>query len=607
MFWIFNFNSRYYFAARSETGRRLAAKPELSRRPRGEIGAVVPKQAEGVQEEEAAVRDGEGPELKVVPGSISLQIPGASGIVRVGTQTGVAGLTLGDRSTRRRVERSKDEDDTANPDQESTLSKAVAEGTMESVYKKVNGVEIYKFLQQLFKDNPDLAKLLGVVIRGRNGVPSYPQLRPFVEEALRVLVINQQVLVGLSEKVLNDLLLKQVLSSLKERVLNSLVDAELDSAVAEKLDFVLAEELDAVKPAVAGHKEGVEGLTTAIEILKKELGTETKDYVRHPVGVAILLLVLMISINSSFWTSVAYAQESAPEIPQPPQPTAGGGGQGTSTPEATPTERVPDTPAPVTPTTGGGEQGTPTPEATPTPQPSPTPEATPYRTPTIEVTAVTVGPTAVTVTAIVTATPTERVPDTPAPVTPTTGGGEQGTPTPRATETPPPATITMIIPSPTATPPGETPTTPPPATATPPGETPTTPPATATPPTETPTPPPTDVPPPQPPTETPRKPDRPPATPTPTPPPTETPPPTIVLIETPEGKIEFEIPSTATPVLFDKPKKIESSNTSGALAGPERGNSQLEPLVGVAMAAAVSLVISVGIVALRRRREPKKQ
>ena len=53
MFWIFNFNSRYYFAARPETGRRLAAKPELSRRPRGEIGAVVPKQAEG-----AAVSDG---------------------------------------------------------------------------------------------------------------------------------------------------------------------------------------------------------------------------------------------------------------------------------------------------------------------------------------------------------------------------------------------------------------------------------------------------------------------------------------------------------------------------------------------------------------------
>ena len=581
MFWIFNFNSRYYFAARSETGRRLAAKPELSRRPRGEIGAVVPKQAEGVQEEEAAVRDGEGPELKVVPGSISLQIPGASGIVRVGTQTGVAGLTLGDRSTRRRVERSKDEDDTANPDQESTLSKAVAEGTMESVYKKVNGVEIYKFLQQLFKDNPDLAKLLGVVIRGRNGVPSYPQLRPFVEEALRVLVINQQVLVGLSEKVLNDLLLKQVLSSLKERVLNSLVDAELDSAVAEKLDFVLAEELDAVKPAVAGHKEGVEGLTTAIEILKKELGTETKGYVRHPVGVAILLLVLMISINSSFWTSVAYAQESAPEIPQPPQPTAGGGGQGTSTPEATPTERVPDTPAPVTPTTGGGEQGTPTPEATATPQPSPTPEATPTRTPTIEVTAVTVSPTHVTVTATV------QVPETVAPVTPEPGGGGQGTPTPRAraTETPPPtATITIIIPSPTATPPGETPTTPP---------------ATATPPTETPTPPPTDVPPPQPPTETPRKPDRPPATPTPTPTPTETPPPAIVIIQTPTETIEFEIPSTATAVLLRRPTVLPG-DTSGALVGPERGNSQLTPWEFVIISGVISLLIGMGILAYRQ-------
>jgi len=612
MFWIFNFNSRYYFAARSETGRRLAAKPELSRRPRGEIGAVVPKQAEGVQEEEAAVRDGEGPELKVVPGSISLQIPGASGIVRVGTQTGVAGLTLGDRSTRRRVERSKDEDDTANPDQESTLSKAVAEGTMESVYKKVNGVEIYKFLQQLFKDNPDLAKLLGVVIRGRNGVPSYPQLRPFVEEALRVLVINQQVLVGLSEKVLNDLLLKQVLSSLKERVLNSLVDAELDSAVAEKLDFVLAEELDAVKPAVAGHKEGVEGLTTAIEILKKELGTETKGYVRHPVGVAILLLVLMISINSSFWTSVAYAQESAPEIPQPPQPTAGGGGQGTSTPEATPTERVPDTPAPVTPTTGGGEQGTPTPEATPTPQPSPTPEATPYRTPTIEVTAVTVGPTAVTVTAIVTATPTERVPDTPAPVTPTTGGGEQGTPTPRAraTETPPPtATITIIIPSPTATPPGETPTTPP-ATATPPTETPTPPPTDVPPPqppTETPTPPPTDVPPPQPPTETPRKPDRPPATPTPTPTPTETPPPAIVIIQTPTETIEFEIPSTATAVLLRRPTVLPG-DTSGALVGPERGwSSQMADLLELVPLALLVAASILGVAAGFANYRSKKQ
>ena len=628
MFCVFNFNSKYYFVPSPEAGGRHS----------DEVDLVVTEQAQGVQEKGATVPDGEGPELEVVPGSISLQIPGASGLdIRVGTQTGVAGLTLGDRSTRRRVERSKDEDDTANPDQESTLSKAVAEGTMESVYKKVNGVEIYKFLQQLFKDNPDLAKLLGVVIRGRNGVPSYPQLRPFVEEALRVLVINQQVLVGLSEKVLNDLLLKQVLSSLKERVLNSLVDAELDSAVAEKLDFVLAEELDAVKPAVAGHKEGVEGLTTAIEILKKELGTETKGYVRHPVGVAILLLVLMISINSSFWTSVAYAQESAPEIPQPPQPTAGGGGQGTSTPEATPTERVPDTPAPVTPTTGGGEQGTPTPEATPTPQPSPTPEATPYRTPTIEVTAVTVGPTAVTVTAIVTATPTERVPDTPAPVTPTTGGGEQGTPTPRAraTETPPPATITMIIPSPTATPPGETPTTPP-ATATPPTE---------TPPTETPTPPPTDVPPPRPPTETPEQPPtatpeqpptatntpaatqtpvvtiippppRPPIetpeqppTATPEQPPTETPIPTpTVIIQTPTGEtIEFKIPPTATAALFRQPR-VEHADTSGAVPDSERGwSSQMADLLELVPLALLVAASILGVAAGFANYRSKKQ
>ena len=566
MFWIFNFNSRYYFAARSETGRRLAAKPELSRRPRGEIGAVVPKQAEGVQEEEAAVRDGEGPELKVVPGSISLQIPGASGIVRVGTQTGVAGLTLGDRSTRRRVERSKDEDDTANPDQESTLSKAVAEGTMESVYKKVNGVEIYKFLQQLFKDNPDLAKLLGVVIRGRNGVPSYPQLRPFVEEALRVLVINQQVLVGLSEKVLNDLLLKQVLSSLKERVLNSLVDAELDSAVAEKLDFVLAEELDAVKPAVAGHKEGVTELKTATEKLREGLGTETMGYVRYRLYAAILALVILINFLP-FWTSVARAQE----LPTPAAVTPGIGGSGQGNPNETSGQPLLPTVAPVTPEPGGSGQE----NSNETPEPQKTPE------PTIQVTAVTVSPTVVTVTA----TATIPLPPTAAPVTPSPGGGEQGTPTPESTPTPTPtqtAVVTIIIPTATATPEQ-------PPTAT------NTPAATQTPVVTI------IPPPPRPPIETPEQ----PPTATPEQPPTETPIPTpTVIIQTPTGEtIEFKIPPTATAALFRQPR-VEHADTSGAVPDSERAwSSQVVDLLELAPFA---LLIATSILGFAYYRSKKQ-
>ena len=579
MFCVFNFNSKYYFAPSPEAGGRSsgAVDADLTERVEG-------SRVEGARVEGVAVPGGEGPELEVVPGSISLQIPGASGLnMRVATQIDEAGLILEDESTGSSAEGS--EANTTNPDQESALSRKVAEGTMELLSEIVNSGKIYEFLQQLFKHIPKLVEWLGITIRGRKGIPTYEQLRDLVEEAQRGLEINREALVKSLERMIHDLAFnlsfEGVLRSLNERERNSVVDAEQNSVVAAELDSMAA--------AIEGHKEGVEGLTNAIEILKKELGTETKGYVRHPVGVAILLLALMISINSYFWThSVAYAQEQVPSTLAPVTPTTDGGEQEDQTP--TPTEPVPPTLAPVTPTTDGGGQGTPTPRT------SPTPEATPYRTPTIEVTAVTVSPTAVTVTAIVTATPTEPVPPTLAPVTPTTDGGEQGTPTPRAraTETPPP----------TATPRQETPTNTP---TPPPTETPTatitiiiptaTPPATATPPTETPTPPPTDVPPPQPPTETPEQ------------PPTETPPPTaIVLIETPEGKIEFEIPSTATPVLFDKPKKIGSSNTSGALAGPERGNSQLEPLVGVAMAAAVSLVISVGIVALRRRRrEPKKQ
>ena len=607
MFCVFNFNSKYYFAPSPEAGGRSSGAVDADVTERVEGAQAEGSRVEGARVEGVAVPGGEGPELEVVPGSISLQIPGASGLnMRVATQIDEAGLILEDESTGSSAEGS--EANTTNPDQESALSRKVAEGTMELLSEIVNSGKIYEFLQQLFKHIPKLVEWLGITIRGRKGIPTYEQLRDLVEEAQRGLEINREALVKSLERMIHDLAFnlsfEGVLRSLNERERNSVVDAEQNSVVAAELDSMAA--------AIEGHKEGVEGLTNAIEILKKELGTETKGYVRHPVGVAILLLVLMISINSSFWTSVAYAQESAPEIPQPPQPTAGGGGQGTSTPEATPTERVPDTPAPVTPTTGGGEQGTPTPEATPTPQPSPTPEATPYRTPTIEVTAVTVGPTAVTVTAIVTATPTERVPDTPAPVTPTTGGGEQGTPTPRAraTETPPPtATITIIIPSPTATPPGETPTTPP-ATATPPTETPTPPPTDVPPPqppTETPTPPPTDVPPPQPPTETPRKPDRPPATPTPTPTPTETPPPAIVIIQTPTETIEFEIPSTATAVLLRRPTVLPG-DTSGALVGPERGwSSQMADLLELVPLALLVAASILGVAAGFANYRSKKQ
>ena len=581
MFCVFNFNSKYYFAPSPEAGGRSsgAVDADLTERVEG-------SRVEGARVEGVAVPGGEGPELEVVPGSISLQIPGASGLnMRVATQIDEAGLILEDESTGSSAEGS--EANTTNPDQESALSRKVAEGTMELLSEIVNSGKIYEFLQQLFKHIPKLVEWLGITIRGRKGIPTYEQLRDLVEEAQRGLEINREALVKSLERMIHDLAFnlsfEGVLRSLNERERNSVVDAEQNSVVAAELDSMAA--------AIEGHKEGVEGLTNAIEILKKELGTEIMGYVRHPVGVAILLLALMISINSYFWThSVAYAQEQVPSTLAPVTPTTDGGEQEDQTP--TPTEPVPPTLAPVTPTTDGGGQGTPTPRT------SPTPEATPYRTPTIEVTAVTVGPTAVTVTAIVTATPTptEPVPPTLAPVTPTTDGGGQGTPTPRAraTETPPPtATITIIIPSPTATPPGETPTTPP---------------ATATPPTETPTPPPTDVPPPQPPTETPRKPDRPPATPTPTPTPTETPPPTaIVLIETPEGKIEFEIPSTATAVLLRRPTVLPG-DTSGALVGPERGwSSQMADLLELVPLALLVAASILGVAAGFANYRSKKQ
>ena len=552
--------------------------PETGGRHSDEVDVVVTEQAQGVPEKGATVPDGEGPELEVVPGSISLQIPGASGLdIRVGTQIGEAGLILEDESTGSPAEGS--EADTANPDQRFELSRVVAEGTMKLLSEKVNSVKIYyKFLQKLLESNPNLVEWLGITIRGRKGIASHLQLRDLVEEAQRGLEINREPLVKSLERMIRyltfNLAFEEVSRSLNERELNAVAAAEQNSVVAAELDSMAA--------AIEGHKEGVEGLTNAIEILKKELGTETKGYVRHPVGVAILLLVLMISINSYFWThSVAYAQEL---------PTV----------------------APVTPEPGGGEQGTPTPEATATPQPSPTPEATPTRTPTIEVTAVTVSPTHVTVTATV------QVPETAAPVTPSPGGGEQGTPTststptptetststptPTPTETPPPpptatatatATITIIIPSPTAT-----------ATE------------TTIPPTQTPV---VTIipPPPQPPTLTPtetptRQPDLPPtATPKPDKPPEPTPTPTptltaIVLIETPEGKIEVEIPPTATAALLRQPT-VPPADTSGALVGPERGNPQLTPLACAAILLGLSLLISAGVVASRRRRERKKQ
>ena len=545
MFWIFNFNSRYYFAVRSETGGSLGDR-------------TVTEQAQGVQEKGAAVRDGGELKPGFVPDDILLQDADRQNLREVDTQIAEADQideadqTLQDKSTGSPAEGSEadtadpadsadpdkepkpsDEADTANPNQRFELSMVAAKGTMELLFEIVKSVKIYEFLQQLFKHNPKLVGWLGITIRGRKGIASHLQLRELVEEAQRVFVRNQKDLVKSLERMIRSLAFEGVLRSLNER----------------RRDPVVAEELDSMVDAVVqAHADGMERLTTAI-------GTPAEG-LKIQIKYAILIVSLVIAFfgpsatlnNRLSWTgSTVFAQDSLPPTGQPPKPT-----------------------------TGGGEQETSTPEPTATPEP------------TIQVTAVTATPDGITVTATI------PLPPTGEPPRPTTGGGEQPTSTP--TETPPPptatatatATITIIIPSPTAT-----------ATETtiPPTQTPvvTIIPPPPQPPTKTPTP--TDVPPPpQPPTETPEQ------------PPTETPPPTaIVLIETPEGKIEFEIPSTATPVLFDKPKKIGSSNTSGALAGPERGNSQLEPLVGVAMAAAVSLVISVGIVALRRRREPKKQ
>ena len=177
----------------------------------------------------------------------------------------------------------------------------------------VNGAEIYKSLQQLFKDNPDLAKLLDVVIRGREGVPSYPQLRPFVEKVQETFLANQQALVGLSEEVLNDLLLKQLLRSLNER--------RRDPVVAAELNAVAAAELDSMVATVAGHKKGVTELKTATEKLREGLGTETMGYVRYRLYAAILALVILINFLP-FWTSVARAQE----LPTPAAVTPGIGG-----------------------------------------------------------------------------------------------------------------------------------------------------------------------------------------------------------------------------------------------------------------------------------------
>jgi len=353
---------------------------------------------------------------------------------------------------------------------------------------------------------------------------------------------------------------------------------------------VAAAELDSMVATVAGHKKGVTELKTATEKLREGLGTETMGCVRYRRLYAAIL-ALVISISSYFWTpSAARAQE----LPTPAAVIPGTGGSGQGNPNETSEQPRLPTVAPVTPEPGGSGQE----DLAKTPEPQKTPE------PTIQVTAVTVSPTAITVKATV----TEPVPPTAAPVTPSPGGGEQGTPTPTETPpptstptpTPPPATITMIIPSPTATPPPtETPTTPP-ATPPPPTETPTTPPATPPPPTETPRrpdQPPTETPPP---TSTPRRPDQPP---TETPPPTSTPPPAIVIIQTPTGQtIEFTIP-TATVALLRQPR-VEHADTSGAVPDSERAwSSQVVDLLELAPFA---LLIATSILGFAYYRSKKQ-
>ena len=536
MFWIFSFNSRYYFKVGVETGGH----------DHPDTRVVAPKQAEGAQAEEAAVPDGEGSKLKVVLGDVSLDVSlrGAGDLRQVNTPGSPAEGREADEAdpygavefTGGSAEGSDEADeadpdgaveftgspaegreaDEADPDQESELSRKVAEGEMELLSKIVNGVGIYQFLQQLLKHNSELARLLDVVIRGRNGITSYEQLRPVVEEVQKAFERNREVLVNVLEEIINSLALKEVLRSLKRG----------------------PEKLNSVADAVKEHIGGLERLMTAIF----ERLTKGEIQGIHPaVFVVFLLLALGIIGGIEFTSSkVAYAQGPLPPTAAPVAPTAAGPGQGDPTPETT--VSVPPTPAPPQPTAAGPEQGDQEATATETPEPTATVTATPDGTITV------------------TATVPVPVPPTPAPPQPTAAGPGQGitTPEPTATETPPPATIIVTItPSPTAT---ETPT--------PPAQTPGK--------EETPTPP----------APTPGKEE------TPTPPaPTVTVQVVTPTGETPTREIVFQIPPTATAVLLDRPP-VRPPNTSGRLVEED---SQPIPREAFVPIIGLGLLIGAGV------------